>query len=551
MESSFWNKISDRIFSQSRAKWLDSFSVILFGYVVLMNSWVGEDSYITFRTVENFLNGFGLRWNVYERVQAYTHPLWMFGIAFFGALKIPLFYASLLLSWICIFGSAFLLVRSRSEKQETFAWILLLLVSCRAFVDYSTSGLENPASFLLLILLFLKGEKLLSNPNGKDVFGFALILSFAYLNRQDTVLFGVPYLAWLFLISFKNGQTIRWMGWGSLGLLPAFAWIVFSLLYYGYPFPNTAYAKLNTGVPSGELWFSGFLYLRNSVLWDPVSALALAFSIVYLVTNRKKGFNPEFLFPLLGILFYLIYILKIGGDFMAGRFVSLPFVAAVFVLTKIRHRSVAVFGFLCFILFMVLNPRSYLYTTTTYSRARMDGKIADEKSMYFPNANFLRSFFVSEYPDHGWAEQGRKYRKDKSNSPSRFSVCATLNVGYFGYYSGPERKIVDVYALTDPLLSKLKSARPWRIGHFGRNLPEGYLESIDSGENRIADPNLKEYYEKLKLLTESPDLFSKNRLEEILRENLGGNKQLLSRYMDEREQQEIPSDATCGLGQGF
>ncbi len=36
-----------------------------------------DDAYITFRTVENFANGFGLTWNVTERVQAYTHPLWM------------------------------------------------------------------------------------------------------------------------------------------------------------------------------------------------------------------------------------------------------------------------------------------------------------------------------------------------------------------------------------------------------------------------------------------------------------------------------------------
>ena len=34
--------------------------------------------YITFRTARNFWNGRGLTWNPDERVQAYTHPLWMF-----------------------------------------------------------------------------------------------------------------------------------------------------------------------------------------------------------------------------------------------------------------------------------------------------------------------------------------------------------------------------------------------------------------------------------------------------------------------------------------
>ena len=52
--------------------------VLAFIFVVLRNAWIGDDAYITFRTVENFLSGYGLTYNIAERVQAYTHPLWMF-----------------------------------------------------------------------------------------------------------------------------------------------------------------------------------------------------------------------------------------------------------------------------------------------------------------------------------------------------------------------------------------------------------------------------------------------------------------------------------------
>jgi hypothetical protein len=38
---------------------------------------VGDDAYFTFRTIDNFVHGYGLRWNIAERVQAYTHPLWL------------------------------------------------------------------------------------------------------------------------------------------------------------------------------------------------------------------------------------------------------------------------------------------------------------------------------------------------------------------------------------------------------------------------------------------------------------------------------------------
>ena len=45
--------------------------VLLMLFVVLMikTAWVGDDAYISFRPLDNLLNGHGLRWNVAERVQ--------------------------------------------------------------------------------------------------------------------------------------------------------------------------------------------------------------------------------------------------------------------------------------------------------------------------------------------------------------------------------------------------------------------------------------------------------------------------------------------------
>ena len=50
--------------------------LVLLAAVIARTAWVGDDAYITFRTVDNFLNGYGMRWNIAERVQSYTHPLW-------------------------------------------------------------------------------------------------------------------------------------------------------------------------------------------------------------------------------------------------------------------------------------------------------------------------------------------------------------------------------------------------------------------------------------------------------------------------------------------
>ena len=53
----------------------------LFSLALIRTAWMCDDAYITLRTVDNFVSGFGPRWNVAERVQAYTHPLWMFVLA--------------------------------------------------------------------------------------------------------------------------------------------------------------------------------------------------------------------------------------------------------------------------------------------------------------------------------------------------------------------------------------------------------------------------------------------------------------------------------------
>ena len=63
--------------SPAIARWVAVPLLITYLVLVVSNAWLSDDAYITFRTVDNVVNGYGLTWNVVERVQAYTHPLWM------------------------------------------------------------------------------------------------------------------------------------------------------------------------------------------------------------------------------------------------------------------------------------------------------------------------------------------------------------------------------------------------------------------------------------------------------------------------------------------
>ena len=73
-------------------------AAIVFLIVLLRTAWLGEDAFITFRTVDNFVNGYGLTWNTTERVQGFTNPLWMFLVSFFYFFSHEIFYTALLIS---------------------------------------------------------------------------------------------------------------------------------------------------------------------------------------------------------------------------------------------------------------------------------------------------------------------------------------------------------------------------------------------------------------------------------------------------------------------
>ena len=48
---------------------------IAFTFFFYFNAYVCDDAFMAFRTVDNFVRGYGLRWNVAERVQVFTAPL--------------------------------------------------------------------------------------------------------------------------------------------------------------------------------------------------------------------------------------------------------------------------------------------------------------------------------------------------------------------------------------------------------------------------------------------------------------------------------------------
>src|SRR4029450_2783478 len=125
--------------------------LFLYGVVLVRTAWLSDDAYITFRTIDNFVNGYGLRWNVAERVQAYTHPLWMLLLSAVYVWTRQMYLTAIVVSMVLSLAAVALLgwyYWRRHVDPLLLSTGLGILVLSRAFVDYSTSGLENPLTNL-------------------------------------------------------------------------------------------------------------------------------------------------------------------------------------------------------------------------------------------------------------------------------------------------------------------------------------------------------------------------------------------------------------------
>jgi arabinofuranosyltransferase len=496
--------------------------------ILVRSSWVGDDAYITMRTVDNFVQGLGLTWNSGERVQSFTHPLWFWMLVLLYSIfpKISFaYFAILILSLLCSMAVFWIVLKMFENRVFAMLSLWLMLISSRAFLDYSTSGLENPASHLLSALFF--GILLtLHEDIDRKIFSLYLIACFAALNRIDTILIYLPSL--LYLLSRSTGKSRLLL---LLSFLPLVLWEVFSLIYFGFLFPNTAYAKLNTGIPLILYLKQGGLYFVNSLRWDPITLFVIS-SAMWLALVHGRTVERMMA---AGIGLYLVYIIYIGGDFMSGRFFSILYLLAAILLvsyfSKLRIREQAIF-------FLLILGFGYAGTSPVFLDWRMDNKqmrglpggdlagIGDQRQLWGEDSTLLNLNRVSIFPSHIAVEEGLARRNTGG-------VFAELQIGYLGFFAGSKSYIIDHYALTDPLLARLpiEDIYSWRIGHFYRSLPDGYLATIENGENMISDPNLATYYEKIKLII-SGDIWSMERFDAIWRMNTGQYDYLIDNYLD-------------------
>ncbi|MGC8879271.1 MAG: ArnT family glycosyltransferase [Anaerolineae bacterium] len=267
-----------------------------------------DDAYISFRYVRQWAAGNGLVYNIGERVEGYSNFLWIALLLPFAKIGVDLGLAAKVLG--CLFGLSSLGLTYYFGQALSSGSAAAWLLACSApFAVWTMGQLEAPLfAFLALAasFTFLSEEKKGAGWWSGVLFGLLA------LSRPEGILFFSVAMALRALCSFQERRVSRRDLWRiaacSVIVLPYFTW---RLTYYGYPFPNTVYAKSMGLHPRALL--EGLFYLYQSVNAAGgffFLAITLALAIVKPVRSPTERYLAA------SVIAYAAFIVVGGGDWM-------------------------------------------------------------------------------------------------------------------------------------------------------------------------------------------------------------------------------------------
>jgi hypothetical protein len=287
--------------------------------------WLADDAFISFRYARNWIAGDGLVFDIGERVEGYTNFLWTALLAGAGALGLDIPTTAIVLCLASQVGAIVAtarLARRLAPSGEPFAISLAAIAVAASYVmaSFATGGLET--TFAAVLVMLALDRACAGALLAAGALGIAAVLA-----RPDHAIFYVALGAVLALRRTPLRQLARYAAPFVVVYVPYF---VARWSYYGLPLPNTYYAKEG----GGAYFDQGALYVIASVLGGGlVAILPLA---VYGIVRRRRELAAQVV--AIAVPLYLVYVAKIGGDFMLGRLL-VPVIPLVLVFAEVGVRE--------------------------------------------------------------------------------------------------------------------------------------------------------------------------------------------------------------------
>lgn len=318
-----------------------------------------DDEMVSMRYAKNLALGNGLVWNIGERIEGFSNPLWTIYMSFFHLLNIPSNLVSLpiqLTNVLFLILNLIFVKKIAEFVSNKNILVVFLAVFFTAFYfplnNWAILGTETtPLMLITTISAYFLVRKTF------NIYAF-LILALGILIRLDFVLIYGAFLVLTFFYLKQKRIFLEGLIVLSMVLLGQF---IFRFIYFNEFLPNTYYLKM-TGFPILFRITRGiFVFIQFLI------SSGIIFVIPFLFIFREKKISLLLLF-LIGV--QVLYSIYAGGDvweYFGGtnRYLSIvmPLYFVLFslmiyrfkaVLLKNKYNTVAA-GSLIFIYLFVLN----------------------------------------------------------------------------------------------------------------------------------------------------------------------------------------------------
>ncbi len=315
-------------------------AVAVVGFIL---RWTQDDSFITLRYARNLVEGNGLVYNPGEYVEGYTNFLWTALMAVPLWLGIDPVMTGHVLGAVIAVGTVVGVVhlgRTVFGSHLLGNVTALVLASNFSFIAYVTGGLETQlhtallvAAWLLLTPAALTDEVRISPARWALV---SVTSAAALMTRLDSaVLLVVPVLAVMWR-QHRSGvlPVSSVVAAGVPAALILGPWTIWRAATYGGIIPNTAVAKSNP-------WSITVLQAGSYLIAFLAVSLVFVFLPVAIVRGRELLGRRPFVVVGLTLGVWVLYLFRVGADFMEFRFMVpvLPLLSLVLVGLLLLTRS--------------------------------------------------------------------------------------------------------------------------------------------------------------------------------------------------------------------
>jgi hypothetical protein len=456
--------------------------------------WVSDDSFITFRYVKNFIDGNGIVYNVGERVEGYTHFLWLLILSAASFIGFDPVTASMWIGIACFAALLIIYLRiSQKEQPSKIGYYLpltaILLALHYDMLVWATGGLETSLYTLLISTAFFTWFYA-DLSEEKTVVSVGCILLLTSLTRPDGALFTIVAVMLLAIKGTKEKQPIsQTLKIVAILLLPSIVigipYLLWKYNYYGDIFPTTFYAKSGDQNYFGQGFFYIFLFFK---VYFSLAIALIGLGIWYLMkrprsndTTKTTTGSPTITAIVAVAVYFIIYIAKVGGDFMFARFIIPVLPLIYFIIERSLDRAAFTiplykWGIPIALIGMVLFEGHFIRTKTLFhvdvnsnqleadwgnedNPGEVRG-IADERWVYLRERFTLNGEKRSSIDVY--SEVGKFLEPYFHDLPVTVAIGGAQNsIAYYGNF----HNVVNVYGLTDKEIAHAPITKRGRIGH--------------------------------------------------------------------------------------